>query len=627
MRTILLYCWILSLVAISADAQETNPSAGKKVLVLHSQHETFHWTHQLDHAIREGFSRAPFDIHPYIEYMDTRRFSTQALFPQLRDLYQIKYRAIKLDLILITDNAAFDFLAAYRDELFPQVPVVFCGLNNYTPDMIDRRKNLTGILEDFDLEGTLELILTIQPKVKTIGVVSDASDTGRLHRQRFLGIRPLFEKRVAFQDIASLDEGQVVQQIQKMPDESAVIVLSYHLDPKGKFFSVREGLDVLQKGGRPLYSFWETSLGEGIVGGVITNARRHGLDAAKMGIEILKGKKTAEIPVQSCTNLPMFDYAYLQRFKIDQALLPNNSIIINQPDSFYSRYRKLIIAVLGIFAVMSCLIVGLMINIIDRKRAEKEIQTLNQELEERVVSRTAQLEAANRELEGFVYSISHDLRAPLRHIDGFIELLRKQAGSSLDEQGRHYMDTISDAAIKLGRLIDDLLAFSRMGRHAMSPKPVDLGSLVQRVIRELEPETIGREIIWCIGDLPVVLGDAAMLRIVLTNLIANALKFTRPRKKAHIEIDSLPGRNGEAVIFVRDNGVGFDMAYADKLFGVFQRLHRSDEFEGTGIGLASVDRIIKRHKGRAWAEGKLEQGAAFFFSLPQELQRGRYANI
>jgi len=238
-------------------------------------------------------------------------------------------------------------------------------------------------------------------------------------------------------------------------------------------------------------------------------------------------------------------------------------------------------------------------------------------LEDRVRARTAELEAANKELEAFAYSVSHDLRAPLRHIDGFLELLQTRTTATLDEKSQHYMATIADSARRMGVLIDDLLSFSRMGRNEISKAQLDLGELVQDVIREFRPEAAGRDIQWNLPPLPLVTGDRAMLRIVLVNLISNALKFTRSRSPAVIEISRMSGEDGMLTVFIRDNGVGFDMNYVGKLFGVFQRLHRADEFEGTGIGLANVQRIIRRHGGETWAEGKVDQGATFYFSLPQ----------
>jgi signal transduction histidine kinase len=253
---------------------------------------------------------------------------------------------------------------------------------------------------------------------------------------------------------------------------------------------------------------------------------------------------------------------------------------------------------------------------IQRQQSEEDLKQYRNLLEERVKDRTVELEAANRELEAFGYSVSHDLRAPLRHIDGFLELLQTTIGIPLNKQSLRYMDMIHNAVQKMGQLIDDLLAFSRMGRQEILLQQADLGKIVHNIIRELEPDIAGRLIEWRVGDLPVIRCDVSMLRIVLSNLISNAIKFTRPRQQAKIEIGSVPGQPSEIITFVRDNGVGFDMDYADQLFGVFQRQHHANKFEGTGIGLANVRRIINRHGGRTWAEGSVDQGATFFFSLP-----------
>ena len=226
------------------------------------------------------------------------------------------------------------------------------------------------------------------------------------------------------------------------------------------------------------------------------------------------------------------------------------------------------------------------------------------------------LQAANKELEAFSYSVSHDLRAPLRHIDGYAALLSKAAGQALDEKAQRYLQTISDSAKQMGQLIDDLLVFSRMGRQEMLRTTVNLNQLIKAVIQDLRLDLQGRTISWKIGTLPDVPGDPAMLRQVFMNLLTNALKFTATRQNGQIEIGAKRDVPGEVTVFVRDNGVGFDMQYVHKLFGVFQRLHRNDEFEGTGIGLANVRRIVHRHGGRTWAEGALDQGATFYVALP-----------
>jgi signal transduction histidine kinase len=259
---------------------------------------------------------------------------------------------------------------------------------------------------------------------------------------------------------------------------------------------------------------------------------------------------------------------------------------------------------------------GLHNEVIERRTREEQIRELNEQLEKR----SAELEASNKELEAFAYSISHDLRAPLRHMVGFSELLGQHAATALDEKSRRYTTTILDAAKRMGALIDDLLAFSRIGREETRASTLSLRQLVNEVVEEMRPDLAGRTVSWRIGDLPDLYCDRSMLRMVFMNLITNAIKFTLPRERAEIEIGSFEDARG-LVLFVRDNGVGFDMKYSNKLFRVFQRLHRSEEFEGTGIGLATVQRIIQRHGGTVWAEGSVNGGATFFLAVPRALRR------
>jgi signal transduction histidine kinase len=246
--------------------------------------------------------------------------------------------------------------------------------------------------------------------------------------------------------------------------------------------------------------------------------------------------------------------------------------------------------------------------------ASAQVRALNTELEQRVSLRTSELASANQELEAFTYSVSHDLRAPLRHIDAFAQILDEEYGPSAAGQARHYLSRIRKGAQDMGRLVDDLLNLSRVGRNGAKYETVDLNRLIDDVRTDLRLETDGRDIDWRVATLPAAQGDAGLIKQVFANLISNAVKYTRPRKRAVIEIDreEVDGAEG---IFIRDNGVGFNMKYADKLFGVFQRLHREEEFEGTGVGLATVRRIVELEGGRIWAQAELDKGATFHFTL------------
>ena len=248
------------------------------------------------------------------------------------------------------------------------------------------------------------------------------------------------------------------------------------------------------------------------------------------------------------------------------------------------------------------------------RNSQRELQELNRELEERVLQRTAELASINKELEAFTYSVSHDLRAPLRHVDAFAQLTADRIASSDSSEVKKYVERIRAGVANMGRLIDDLLNLSRVGRAEVVQQPVRLNQLVDEVLVEMKPETEGRNIEWLVGRLPTATCDPGLMKQVFTNLIANAVKYTRPRQKAVICID-IQTVDGAPAIYVRDNGVGFDDRYAGKLFGVFQRLHRAEDFEGTGVGLAIVKRILDLHGGHIWAASELDKGATFWFTF------------
>jgi K+-sensing histidine kinase KdpD len=262
--------------------------------------------------------------------------------------------------------------------------------------------------------------------------------------------------------------------------------------------------------------------------------------------------------------------------------------------------------------------------VLDRKRAEEEVRRLNTDLERRVQQRTAELVATNEELESFTYSVSHDLRAPLRHVDAYAQMLEEEFGPQLPPEAQNFAKKIRQGSQNMRQLVDDLLNLSHIGKTELNRRQTALNPLVEEVMNDLKPETASRHIQWEVGELPLAECDPGLMKQVFANLIANAVKYTRPRADAKIEVGQTQS-DGETTVFVRDNGVGFNMKYVSKLFGVFQRLHRAEDFEGTGVGLATVARIVRKHGGRVWAEAELNKGATFYFTVDGPGANGGHA--
>jgi signal transduction histidine kinase len=615
--TLLVWAVLLVLTPATGHA-DTHINGHDNVLVLHSYGPDFVWTRSQQEGVDAVFGPLAAEYDLRIEYLDAVHNPGLLKGPLLLDLLRAKLSAQKFKVVLTSDNAAFDFARAHRAELFPGVPIVFMGLNGYNDAMLQGESGITGVAEDGDMFGTLQVMLQLAPRTRRIVFPGMADDL------TYRGIRATVTKDLAtlptqvkaeFREYPHVDA--LLQDLKTLPPDSAIFTIGNMRTHDGQGISSQRAAELMSSTANvPLFTSWDFLVGHGAVGGSVISGVEQGRLAAEIAVQVMRGVRPEAIPVRrGAGKTLLFDHRQLVRFDIPASQLPSGAVVRFAPQSTLSISQETAWIAGVSFVLLLGVSVSLVIAVVQRHRSEEQVRALNQALEQRVAERTSALEQANKELESFAYSVSHDLRAPLRHIDGFLALLKESVEPALDDQSLHYMSTIADAARRMSTLIDDLLAFSRMGRQEMSKTSVDLNALVADVIRGLAPEAAGRNIDWRIADLPVVTGDLAMLRVVLFNLISNALKYSSKRPQARIEIGTLPSEEGETVVFVRDNGAGFDMRFKDKLFGVFQRLHRVDEFEGTGIGLANVARIIARHGGRVWAQGQIDQGATFYFSL------------
>ncbi len=591
------------------------------VLVLNSYEKGFPWTDNIVNGIESVLKKEPTDVELKVEYMDSKAIKYDSAYKKiLFELYIHKYKDLNLDVIITSDDNAFDFVRDYYDEIFSGINVVFCGVNNLkAPDLVEGMP-FSGVLEIAAEKETIDLIRSLHPGIKRLVLIYDTTPTGNYRWKQLepvLGHFPEIEF-VRLDDRYSISE--IENKVRNLTDETVVVFATLYRDKSGRFISLREGVSrISEASAQPIYSFHRQVLKYGTIGGKVLGGEQHGKKAAEIAKRIIEGEKAQNIPVVKETLAEyIFDYWQLKRFNIKTSMLPKKSIIINRPFSLYEEY-KVFIWIMSLFVfVLIATIIALQMNIVRRKRVEVKIKELNLTLEQRIKARTIQLEAANKELESFAYSVSHDLRAPLRSMEGFSAALLEEYSKNLDNEGKDYLHRVRAATRRMEQLIDGMLELSRMTRVEMRHESVNLSQLAQAISEDLNKSEPKRQVEWIINPDIVVNGDVRLLHAALENLLDNAWKFTARSDKGKIEFGALSLSEVEenhATYFVRDNGAGFDMTYADKLFGVFQRLHKATEYPGTGIGLATVERIIRRHCGRIWAEGKVDDGATFYFTL------------
>jgi signal transduction histidine kinase len=619
---------VIPLFASAVLAQQ--PSTPKRVLVLDWYDKDYPWNLKFDQAFHIALQNAPQgSVEYYVEYLDSNRFPGENQSLLLRDYLRRKYADRSIDVLVANSDASLDFLLKYRDYLFPDIPIVFVAVRHHLREQLAGTVNLTGIINLNAHRKTLDLALRLHPHTEQVFVI-----TGTLERDKRLEIRAReelqgLESRVQLNYLTDLSLEELLANMKSLPPRSIVLhVWQQSRNEEGKILESADMLALIARSSTvPIYAMalqrtWslhadELAGGSGIVGGYSSTPEACAARMAEIAVRIAKGERAQDIAIENAPTVAMFDWRELRRWGISEDELPPGSIIRFKELTFWQQNKSRIIGVLALIGVQASLITILLIERRRRQRARASLDRLNAELERRVARRTAALAAKTRELETFSYSVAHDLKAPLRGIDGYVRLLIQDYSDKLDDEGRSFLETIQSSSEDMSQLIEDLLAYSHLEGRKMKPYRLELFPIVEAVVEQKRHETAGRSIEFIVEvNGGSVIADGNGLTQALRNYVDNAIKFTRDAENPRIEIGSAETMKS-CRLWVRDNGVGFDMKYHERIFDMFQRLHGEEEFTGTGVGLAIVRKAMERIGGRAWAESEPGKGSTFYLEIPK----------
>ncbi len=593
-----------------------------RVLILNSYHKGMKWEDRVTEGLTAEFKKSSLNIQILTEYMDTKRHPKERLFPHLASLFAEKY-LVHPDVIVVAEDNALDFVLAYRNSLFPDVPVVFSGINDEKKAYRSHALGFTGLTENIAMQPTIELMLQLHPEAKRIVAVADSVPSAAFHLENYYAAASAFPQDIEFGALTNWTFGELREALARLPADTIVLYLSIYRDRKGIYMRASGGFTFLtQHTDLPVYTLWEQTLGSGMLGGFVADGRLHGKLAAEMVVRILNGESVHTIPVRGYEGFrPMFDYRALQTHNISLSDLPKQSIVLHEPQSFYYKYFPYVWMTVAFLLFQSGVIIVLLLLVNSSRQRERETMLrANAELESRVEARTLELrqrtlelERMNNDLDQFTYVASHDLQEPVRNLVSYSTLLQEDLGEVVSEAVSEDLFYITSAATRMQKLVQDLLALSRAGRNAVKVEPVALDDCVNLALEALRiriDETqaeIQRE------PLPDVVGDHTLLTQLYQNLLGNALKFTSDKRPT---IRLTAERHGtDYILGVHDNGIGLEKEYAELIFKPFKRLHGLAEYDGTGIGLSICQKAVERHGGRIWVESCPGQGAHFFFTL------------
>jgi len=609
---------VILLSPSAAPAQKS--AAPKRILVLHWYGRDWPANSETEQNIQSVFQSAPDgNVESYPEYLQADRFPGDDQAAILCDYLRKKYAQRPIDVLLAIGDTPLQFLLKYRHDLFQNVPIVFIGVKAPTGKELMAGPGATGIVYTFGYKQTLDLALKLHPATEHVFIVSGTLNHDKTYEE--MGREKLhgYESRVSITYLTDLSPKELVDRTKSLPERSLILyVWQQVFDEQNKLLETRDVLRLMAASARvPVYGMASWQVGIGVIGGYVRFNTGAIAKVAEIALQIANGEQVRNIPVESAAIAPMFDWHELQRWGISEDLLPRGSIVSAKEPGFWEQYYGRIISALGLLGIQTLFIAALLVERRRRQRAKKALDQLNAVLEQRVEERTAALDAKAKELETFTYSVAHDLKAPLRGIDGYSRLLLEHYLPRLEEEGRHLLFAVRASTERMSQLIDDLLSYSRLERRALACEPLELRPFVEALVEEQRPELEEHQIQLTLQvNGRSVMADAEGLTQAFRNYLDNAIKFSRQTAEPRIEIGAAETEQS-CRLWVRDNGIGFDMKYHDRIFEIFHRLHRLEDYPGTGIGLAIVRKAMERMGGRAWAESAVGQGATFYLEIPK----------
>ena len=612
---LLVGCAFALLVPV-ARAQTVAP---KRLVVLYWDNKEFPGNARFEESLKTQLQLdRRQDIEYFPEYFEVSRFPEEIHAVSFRNYLQAKYAQLKVDVVVASANAPLEFLLKYRTQLFSDSPIVFVAIDPPNSEVFTSGAGATGIHHKNAYRETMDLALRLHPETKRVFVISGSPRQDRnfekAAQQELSGFR-----KVEITYLTDLPLNELIARTRSLPPDSVILyVWQQLLNEQGQLLDSYEVLRRIAPGSSaPIYGFNTVLLGSGIVGGYLHGPETNGAKAAELVDRILSGTRAQEIAVQPSEKVPMFDWRELRRWGVPENSLPPASVVRFEEFTFWDLYKWRIVGVVALVILQSIFIGVLLVERQRRRRAREALDQLNAELEERIATRTAALNAKSRELESFAYSVAHDLKAPLRGIDGYSRILLEDYTKSLDAEGRTLLQTIQDSTDEMNQLIDDLLAYSRLERRELKADRIELASMINSLVEEKRREASERPIDFVVDvNGATVLADASGLTQSVRNYLDNAIKFTVNVAEPRIEIGSKES-DGSCLLWVSDNGIGFDMKYHDRIFDIFQRLNVTEDYPGTGIGLAIVRKAMERMGGRAWAKSEPGHGATFYLEIPK----------